>query len=158
MAETGVALPIPYTAAEVSRIFEDMLAAFDFTVELQDLGIGAFSVFKRNRGNRHLTAVCIALWRVALEKSFPNDAAKFFTHFLNTHPKFQGQGRAAGKLRDLVAEYNALIEEKKNTDFSTLAEKVVAALEIPAHNRPKFQLRLSLHIRARYELIFEKLI
>ncbi len=151
-------LPIPYTAEEVGGTFGELLATFDFGAELHELGFGRVRPFKRATARRLLTAISIALWHIALEKSFPNDADAFFSHFTATFPPLVGERRGARKLRDLVAQYDALIAEKKDTDFTRVADTLVEALGIQESDRRSQQLRLSLRIRSMYEVIFNKLI
>jgi hypothetical protein len=158
MTPDGGPLPIPYTADEICKTFAGLLATFDFAIELQEVGIGPLNVIKRRRAKRNFTALCIALWHVALEKSFPQDAAAFFTHFMDTHPLFAGEGRSARKLRDLVFRYDLLVSEKKDADFTKVADCLAEAFKIAAADRPRRQLKLSLRIRALYELIFDRLI
>ncbi|GHV53548.1 hypothetical protein FACS1894206_04460 [Deltaproteobacteria bacterium] len=151
-------LPIPYTADEVGRTFSDLLATFDFGLELHELGIGSLSVFKRRQAKKRFTALCIALWHVAVEKSFPHDAEIFFTHFITTYPPLCGNGGSAKQLRDFVSKYDALVSEKKDADFSHVADNLAESLRLAKTERPKQQLKLSLRIRAMYDLIFAKLI
>ncbi|MDL2210184.1 hypothetical protein LJC26_05215 [Desulfovibrio sp. OttesenSCG-928-O18] len=151
-------LPIPYTAEEVGRTFADLLATFDFAVELHELGIGSLSLFKRRQAKKRFTALCIALWHVALEKSFPNDADAFFTHFVATYPPLVGERRGAKKMRDLVMQYDALVAEKKDGDFTKVADTITETFKLEPAEQRKQQLKLSLRIRSIYDLIFEKLI
>lgn len=151
-------LPIPYTAEEVSRTFADLLATFDYSAELHEFGIGRWSFLKRSQARRLLTAVNIALWHIALERSFPHDAEAFFAHFVATYPPLAGDRRSAKKLRDLVAQFDALVAEKKDTDFTNIADTLITSLGILESDKRRQQLKLSLHIRSVYEFIFEKLI
>lgn len=151
-------LPIPYTAEEVGRTFADLLATFDFAAEMHDLQIGRLNLVKRAKAKRLLTAISIALWHVALQKSFPNDADFFFNHFVETYPPLAGSGRRAKNLRFYVAACDALVGEKKDADFSLVAENLTDAFASQDKSRQSLQLRISLRIRALYDLIFEKLI
>lgn len=151
-------LPIPYTAQEVGRTFAELLATFDFKAEMFGLGIGRFAILKRVTAKRHLTAISIALWHIALEKSFPNNAEAFFSHFTETYPPLMGGKGGAKKLRDLVIHYDALIAKKKDSDFTTVADTLVETLNIAETDKRRQQLRLSLQVRAIFELIFNKLI
>lgn len=126
--------------------------------ELQSLGIGRFSVIKRARAKRHLIAVSIALWHVALEKSFPNDADTFYERFTATYPPITGERGSAKKLRELVSRYDELIAEKKDGDFTGVADTLVATLRLQEEDKRRQQLRISLQIRTLFEFIFEKLI
>lgn len=152
------ALPIPYTAEEVGRTFAGLLATFDFSAELQDLGIGALSLFKRGQARKHLTAISIALWHIALEKSFPNDAEAFYAHFMATYPPVSANKKNARKLHGLATEYGTLIAEKKDADFTKVAEKIIDYFKLRSEEQRRLQLKISLRIRTIYELIFDKLI
>ena len=152
------ALPIPYTAEEVGRTFADLLDTLDFAAELQDLGISSLRVFKRRQAKKHFRAVCIALWHIALEKSFPNDAEAFFAHFMTTSPLVSAEQKNARKLRAMVETYDALLVEKKDADFTTIAEEITRQFEQGHEEQRRHQLKLSLRIRAIYDLIFDKLI
>ena len=151
-------LPIPYTAEEVGRTFAAQLATFTFAEELLCLGIGRFSIVKRARARRHLLALSIALWHVALEKSFPNDADTFFERFTASYPPITSGKSGAKKLRELVVRYDELIAEKKDGDFTGVADTLVAALQLQEEDKRRQQLRISLQIRSLFEFIFEKLI
>lgn len=158
MSEADIALPIPYTASEVGRTFAAVLESFTFAAEMHDIGIGTLSVFKRRNAKKRFTALCITLWRIALEKSFPKDADVFFDHFIATYPPLCGENKSASQMRDLVALYDGLAAEKKDGDFTKLAENMADFFNFPDKDRPRQQLKLSLRIRSLYELIFEKLI
>lgn len=151
-------LPIPYTAEEVGRTFADLLATFDFAAEMHDLQIGRMNLVKRAKAKKLLTAISIALWHVALQKSFPHDAENFFSHFVETYPPLAGSGRKAKSLRLHVTACDALVGEKKDADFSLVAENLANAFARQDKSRQSLQLRISLRIRALYDIIFEKLI
>lgn len=57
-----------------------------------------------------------------------------------------------------MATYDALVGEKKDGDFSLVAEKLANVFTLPDKDRKRLQLKLSLRVRALYELIFEKMI
>jgi len=155
---TSAPLPIPYTAEEVGRTFADLLRTFDDAADMDELGISRLRCLKRALIKRHLTAIRIALWHVALGKSFPKDASTFFKHFIATHLPLSVNSRRAKKLRDLVEWYDTLVGEKKDTDFTQVADALVKALGSKHDDGRRQQLKLSLRIRSTYELIFEKLI
>ena len=146
---------IRYAADEVGRTFQDLLQTFDFRHELQELGIG---LFKRKRAQKQLTALCIGLWGLALEKSFPHDAAEFFTRFLATSPLLAGEKKGPRHMRELVLGYVDLLAVKKETDFSAAADHMTSVLHLGGESGRSRQLKLALMIRDLYNLIFEKLI
>ena len=151
-------LPIQYSADEVGRTFRELLAIFDFTEEMQTLGVGSWRVFKRRKARRYLIGICISLWHLALERSFPNDAQAFAQHFAETYPLLSSRRKSGQALRELVKTYDDLLAEKKDGDFTTVADHIAEALGSVGDNRRRHQLKLSLLIRARYESIFDNLI
>lgn len=151
-------LPIPYTAEEVGRTFSAQLENFDFSEELKDLGIGVLSLIKRSQGTQQFTALSIALWKLALARSFPEDAENFFSYFLENSPLLTGDGKKAKKLRAAVLEYVELLAEKGDMDFSAIADHLVRALKLSGPELPRQRLKTSLRVRALYSFIFDKLI
>lgn len=151
-------LPIPYTAEEVGRLFSAQLENFDFTEELRELGIGPLNVFKRVQGKTQFTALSVALWKLALARSFPGDAEAFFALFLEQSPLFAKGGKKSARLREVVLTYVALLTEKGDADFSVAAEHFARSLKLSGPELPRRRLKLSLRIRALYSFIFDKLI
>ncbi len=148
-------LPIPYAADEVSRTFQDLLQTFDFRYEMQELGIGLFG---RGKAKKEFTALCIGLWGLALERSFPNDAADFFAHFVSSSPLTAGDKKGPSRMRDLVQGYVALLSVKKETDFSAAADHMVGVLKLGGEGGRSRQLKLALMVRTLYNEIFKQMI
>jgi hypothetical protein len=150
--------PIPYTAAEVARTFTAQREALDFSDEIQELGLGRLRFLKRSRAGRQLTALSVALWKLALERSFPADADTFFRHYLETSPLLSGDGKREKRLTADIRTYVELLAAKGDTDFSAVAGHLVSSLGLRQDDFPSLRLRLSLRIRAVYSFIFDKLI
>ncbi len=151
----GAPLPIPYAADEVSRTFQELLQTFDFRYEMKELGIGFFG---RGRARKQFIALCVGLWGLALEKSFPRDAADFFSHFLNSSPLAAGEKKGARRMRELVDGYVALLSVKKETDFSAVADHMVTVLDLGGTGGRSRQLKLALMVRTLYNAIFSRMI
>ncbi len=151
----GGPLPISYAPEEVGRTFQALLQTFDFTHEMQELGIG---MFKRGRARKELTALAVGLWGLALERSFPNDAAAFFAHFCDTGVLLAGDKKGPRRMRELVQGYVGLLAARKEADFSLVADHMVAVLNLGGEGGRGRQLKLALMIRDLYNLIFTKLI
>lgn len=150
--------PVVYTAEEVAQNFESLLACLDFKRDLMELGIGSLSLFKRRKALQQLTALSIGLWKLTLERSFPQDAEAFFQHFLENNPRVAGTAKKAQELRALVQTYMDLLAEKRDTDFSVAAQHMADALALSGADNRSFCLKISLRIRQLYNFIFAKLI
>ena len=94
-----------YSAAEVIGQFLALYNCLDFKAELEDIGIGRFQFMRRKKALRELRALCIALWGIALQKSFPDDAGSFFAKFRETAPVLAGPGREAVEMQTRVNVY-----------------------------------------------------
>jgi len=150
--------PIPYTAEEVSQAFTALRQSLDFSREYKELGIGMFSIGKRRLVLRQFTALSIALWKLALARSFPNDAESFFAYFTKNSPLLAGRGKKAEYMRGQTAAYTALLGPAGDKDFSVAAHHMIAALGFHDEDRSRYSLKLSLRIRALYTDIFTYLI
>lgn len=150
--------PVVYTAEEVAQNFESQLACLDFKRDLMEFGIGSLSLFKRRKALQQLTALSISLWKLTLERSFPQDAEVFFQHFLENNPRVTGTAKKAEELRALVQTYVDLLAEKRDADFSIAAQHMADALSLSGADNRSFCLKISLRIRQLYNFIFAKLI
>jgi hypothetical protein len=147
-----------YSAEEVVELFLALYNCLDFRDILEDLGIGRFNFPRRNKALRELKALCIALWDLALQKSFPSDASDFFTFFLRVAPDLAGKGRAANDMRELVSGYVKLLEHKRDADFMPVADHLAQTLAFSSRDMPRLRLKISLITRNLYNMIFNKLV
>jgi len=147
-----------YTADEVIRQFLAVYNCFDFRAELEDIGITRMQFVRRKKAVRELRAICIALWGLALQKSFPKDAGLFFAEFRETAPVLAGGGKEAVRLHERVNEYIDLLAPKRDADFSPVADYLAKVLALHARDVARLRLKLSLIIRNLYVLIFDRLV
>jgi len=147
-----------YTADEVIRQFLGLYHSLDFRTELADLGISRWQFLRRRTALQALRAICIALWGLALQKSFPNDAGNFFAALRDQAPMLAGSGKETARLHKCVNAYVELLAPKKDADFSPVAGHLATILALHAEDIPRLRLKLSLIIRNLYVLIFGKLV
>jgi len=147
-----------YTADEVIRQFLGLYHSLDFKAELADLGITRWQFLRRRKAVQALRAICIALWGLALQKSFPNDAGDFFAALRESAPMLAGSSKETVRLHESVNAYVELLAPKKDADFSPLATHLAAMLVQQAEELPRLRVKLSLIIRNLYVLIFDKLV
>ncbi|MDR3175186.1 MAG: hypothetical protein LBU06_01445 [Desulfovibrio sp.] len=146
-----------YSAEEVIRQFLALYLGLDFEEELAFIGVGRLSFFRRRKCLREFRALSIALWELALQKSFPDQAAEFFAAVLED-ARFVGRGREAEKLVARVDAYAELLKPRKDADFLPVAEHMAGHLSRSAGDLARLRLKLSLSIRSIYTLIFDKLV
>lgn len=147
-----------YTADEVIRQFLALYHCLDFKAELADIGIGRLQFVRRYKALREFKALSIALWRLALQKSFPLDAESFFNEFKDGIADLAGTGKAAERFAHRIDIYSTLLSSKKDSDFLPVAEHISEVLSLHADDLRHLRLKLSLVIRHLYVLIFDRLV
>ena len=101
--------------------------------------------------------MCMALWKLALDSSFPAESDEFFDDFLE-HSSLLATGENRNKLLVKVKAYCELFALKKADDFTLVSQYMVENLTKEADYRKALHLKLSLTIRKLYQLFFKHLI
>lgn len=146
-----------YTKEGVLKHFEEVLGSLELKQQIAELGCGMNSFFTKSRSLTEFTAMSIGLWKLALERSFPNEAEDFFTEFLTSSASL-GKGKKRAQMLELVREYDVLFAPQKTDDFTAVAQHMADNLANATADRKALQLRLSLNIRKLYQTIFNHLI
>lgn len=147
-----------YSADEVIRQFIALYNCFDFRAGLAVMGIGRFDFIRRAKALNELKTLVVALWGLALQKSFPSDAQDFFDELRARIPEFVGRGRAAENFASRLDVYTRLLAPKKDADFLPVAEYMSELLFPKESDLRRIRLKLSLVIRNMYGQIFDQLI
>ena len=147
-----------YSAAEVIQQFLALYNCMDFKPELEDIGIGRFHFTRRKKALREFRALSIALWGLALQKSFPNDAEAFFQEFHASLPGIFPGAKERGLMENRISVYVDCLSVKKDADFLPVAEYLATVLALDAEDMRRLRLKLSLIMRNLYTLIFDKLV
>ena len=147
-----------YSAEEVVSQFLSLYSCLDFKSEIAELGIGSLHIRRRKKALREFRAISIALWGIALQKSFPQDAPAFFEHLLTVAPFLTGKSKECVRLQGRVNIYVDLMAGKKDTDFLPVAEYLAAVLALSDEDTNRLRLKVSLITRQLYTLIFDKLV
>jgi hypothetical protein len=145
-------------AEEIVAPFLALYACLDFSSPLAELGVSVLQIRRRRKALREFRALSIALWNLALHKSFPQDRAAFFAVFCETAPCLAGKDRECLRLRERVKAYESLLAEKKDADFLPAAAYLTETLAPKAAHPSRLRLKLSLIIRDLYTRIFDKLV
>lgn len=146
-----------YTSEQVINRFEENWGALDLKQEIAALGHGLNSLLRRSRSLREFTAMTVALWKLALELSFPDDATGFFRDFMEKSP-ILGKGSQRAKLTERVQIYIDLMTPKKASDFTPVADYLAEYFSGDTENRKALKLKISLAIRRIYQAGFDHLI
>ena len=146
-----------YGSQELISRFEENWAALDIRQEIAALGYGLDSLFNRGRSIQEFTALTAALWKLALEQSFPEDNVAFFADFMEKS-SILGKGAKRRKLQQRVQIYLDLCGPKKATDFTPVAVYMGEFFCRNVEDGKTLQFKLSLTIRRIYNAIFEHLI
>ena len=147
-----------YSAEELIRQFLALYNCMDFKAILEDMGVGRFNFVLRRKAFREVRALCVALWGIALLKSFPLEAEEVFAQFRAEAPLFAGNSKEARRLQKRIDAYAVLLGPKKDADFLPVAEYLAGELNPASRDLPRERLKLSLIVRNLYTLIFDKLV
>ena len=137
--------------------FAVLLDDADFTAELELTGVGRFQFLRRRQMMLELRGLYMALWRLALARSFPNDADAMFATFLHgyltRHPD-----KAARQAAERARQYWGMLQPTGDADFHDVARHLTTFSERDEKARRTLTLKLALHIRQVYRCIFDRLI
>ncbi|MDY3810433.1 hypothetical protein FYJ44_12140 [Desulfovibrio sp. PG-178-WT-4] len=143
--------------SEALENFAALLDDADFTAELELMGIGRMQFMRRRQMLVEWRGLYMALWRLALASSFPQDAERMFATFLRSyhaaHPDKLGS-----RIMERAQEYWGMLQPKGDADFSDVARHLGSFSVQDEKQARSLTLRLVLHIRRAYKIIFDRLI
>lgn len=137
--------------------FKALLADADFTLELELLGIRRMQFMRRRQMQTELMGLYMALWRLALARSFPVDAQKMFELFQQEYMQVHKDKNSKHIMRR-ANEYWAMLEPTGDADFSDVARHLCSFSMQNPNQAKSINLKLVLHIRKIYKLVFDRLI
>lgn len=147
-----------YSAEEVVATFNAILHSLDYQPMFEALGIGKYNVFRKKKALRELQALSISLWNLALQRSFPTDGETFFKNYMETVLPVKVGSKDATLFTARVNTYNDLLHEKKENDFSPVAQYLADIFTNNEEASKRFTLKLSLLLRNLYTIIFDNLV
>lgn len=143
--------------SEALENFAALLDDADFTAELELMGIGRMQFMRRRQMLVEWRGLYMALCRLALASSFPQDAERMFATFLRSyhaaHPDKLGS-----RIMERAQEYWGMLQPKGDADFSDVARHLGSFSVQDEKQARSLTLRLVLHIRRAYKIIFDRLI
>lgn len=138
--------------------FAALLQSMDFNAELNMLGLKRLLFWRRRRFRNEFRALTIGLWRLALVRSFPAHWQRIFDAFLKHWLDNMDNPDKASAFEGKVKNYVELLEKKRDADFTEVGAFLVNLLKLPEKEAVALRLRLALHIRSLYTLVFDRLI
>lgn len=155
----AVALSDEETYARQAREnFRALLNDMCFFEELSILGLGRFQFSRRRRMVAEFRSVYMAVWRLALGSSFPEEADAIFAAFCQEYLR-RSRDRQAQDIVRKAEEYWHMLRDASAKDFRSLAEQLAnLSARCDEEDRQAVTLKLALHIRTVYRLIFDRLI
>jgi len=132
--------------------FPVLLLDLDAGRALHILGIG-----RRARLLAEWRGLCMALWRLALQRSFPDHAEAMFRQFRESFGQSHTDKTSALALERAPA-YWEVLAERGDADFRPVSRFLAAVFFEDEARAQAMALRLMLHVRQTYQSIFERLI
>ena len=129
----------------------------DFQYELSLLNISSWHLRRRKRLSEELEALTIALWRLALERSFPEDWQRILSAFMDVRRARMAKVITRQAFTSRVETYLSIAERCRQTDFIELAGHIVELAEVSTRQFESTRLKLALHLRVIYNHLFDRL-
>ncbi len=133
-----------------------MLFDLDLYQELAALHFGFFAWLKKRRMVEEFTTLYVALWRFALDRSFPENSEFLYTSFMRQEKLFSKSRKV--KSVQKIDFYYSKLTDKKEHDFSAIAEHLLSFAEVREAKKKAANLKLSLILRAKYQFFFDNLL
>ena len=142
---------------EALENFAALLEDADFTAELELMGIGRMQFMRRRQMLVEWRGLYMALWRLALSSSFPQDAEHIFATFLHAY-RIAHPDKLSALIMERAQQYWGMLQPTGDADFSDVARHLGSFSVQDEKQARSLTLRLVLHIRRAYKIIFDRLI
>lgn len=147
-----------YSESELFDNFDALCETYDLNAELDVFEFGKFQFFKKKKAKHELRALFVALWKLALKQSFPDQSEDFFQNYLQKKKlDVDAAGNATTMFRSIEV-YNTLLAEHGIKNFSGVADFLTCQLIADAKRKQHITLKLALSIRSTYNMVFQRLI
>lgn len=144
-------------AQEALDNFHVVLGDYDFAHELELSRVGRLQFLRRRQMLTEWRGLFMALWRVALSKSFPQDADAIFDAFLASYTR-RNPDKVSARTVERAREYWGMLAPQGDADFSPVARHICSFFVADDKDLRAIVLRIGLHIRQLYTYIFDCLI
>lgn len=136
--------------------FAGLLDNADYATVLEYMSVGRFQFLLRKQMIAELSGLYVALWRMALGRSLPTEAdetlEKFLANYAATHP-----GKYGALVVERARQYWEMMGPTGDADFRNVARHLISFVVKNPNDTKALTLKLALHIRTMYRLIFDRL-
>lgn len=137
--------------------FMVLIDDLDYKVVYEILGIGLLHFLRRKQMFIELKGLHMALWRLALSRSFPDDADFMFPVFLKNYARSH-KSRIDAQIVERANQYWNMLIPLGNCDFSSVARHLMSFSPGMKVDDKALTLKLALYLNSSYNLIFDRLI
>lgn len=152
---------LAYSMEEVLQAWNVLFGQMDFSLELEALQLSRLAFRRRKEALLALKGLSLALWHLALSRSFPRDYQTFYEHFwqhLDDESQTEKQRIRVAALRGRADDYIEQLANNGSADFTAVSEYLMQSCASEKSRGATTRLRLVLLIRQRYERIFAQLL
>lgn len=158
MSDTAEKLDEQGVMEEALANFAALIEDVDYEAYLEMMGIGRFQFLRRKQMRIEVLGLHMALWRLALSRSFPAHADWMFSRFLARYVERHGD-KGSQSIADRGRQYWGMLEPGGDSDFNEVARHLASFREQENSDIDRaLVLRLALAVRRAYKWIFERLI
>lgn len=145
------------TIREALDNFAVLVDDVDFSAMLNLMGIGRLQFLRRKQMLIELRGLYMALWRLALARSFPDHCDDMFDTFLHRYTRAHPD-KISARTIERARQYRDMLMPCGDGNFNDVARHLTSFLIKEQRDTRALTLKLALHIRKAYRFIFERLI
>lgn len=142
---------------EALENFAVLLDDTDFTPHLHLMGVGRLHFTRRRQLLLEWRGLYVALWRLALSRSFPQDADAMLEAFTASYRAAHADKQTAQML-ERATQYWDMMRITRESDFNEVARHFCSFCQLDEKRTRSLHLKLVLIIRKAYTDIFRRLI
>lgn len=157
MAQAADATPQQNFVQEALDNFAVLLDDTDFTAHLHLMGVGRLHFTRRKQLLLEWRGLYVALWRLALGRSFPQDADAMLEAFCRTYRE-RHKDKLTPQMLERAGQYWDMMRVTRESDFTEVARHFCSFCQLNEKDTRSLQLKLVLIIRKAYTDIFRRLI
>ncbi|WP_296303263.1 hypothetical protein [uncultured Desulfovibrio sp.] len=137
--------------------FAVLLDDTDFTAHLHLMGVGRLHFTRRKQLLQEWRGLYVALWRLALGRSFPQDADAMLEAFRRSYRE-RHRDKQTPQMLERAEQYWDMMRVTRESDFTEVARHFCSLCQLNEKDARSLQLKLALIIRKAYTDIFRRLI
>lgn len=144
-------------AREALDNFLILLDDLDYNVYYEILGVGRFQFLRLRQIFVEMKSLHIALWRLAISHSFPDEDEKMFSAFLDAYARAHPD-KADTEIAQRAPQYWGMIAPVGDSDFSYVARHLISFFPRREKDLKAITLKLALRLHTSYRFIFDRVI